>query len=174
VSEGRYAKCNWALSWGEVVPEFIFKRARLLSKAVTAICDDRLRPFGINSPQFALLIAICRREPITRAEVARLEHLNKSTLTRDLKTALSEGWIEEVRDGANGRSRPVALTGAGKELMLIAQPAWLTAQVQAEALLGEDGMIALVSITDRILDHSTSKASVSNAESRAAVRPPHQ
>jgi hypothetical protein len=74
-------------------------------------------------------------------------------LTRDLKAVLSEGWIEEVRVGANGRSRPVALTKAGKELMLLAQPAWLTAQVEAEALLGKDGMIAVISITDRIVDH---------------------
>jgi DNA-binding MarR family transcriptional regulator len=91
--------------------------------------------------------------PKSRAEIARLQHLNKSTLTRDLKAVLSEGWIEEVRVGANGRSRPVALTKAGKELMLIAQPAWLTAQVEAEALLGKDGMIAVISITDRIVDH---------------------
>jgi hypothetical protein len=74
-------------------------------------------------------------------------------LTRDLKAVLSEGWIEEVRVGANGRSRPVALTRAGKELMLIAQPAWLAAQVEAEALLGKDGMIAVICITDRIVDH---------------------
>ena len=135
------------------MPEFIFTRTRLLSKAVTAICDHKLQPFGIGSAQFALLITICRREPITRAEIARLQHLNKSTLTRDLKAVLSEGWIEEVRVGANGRSRPVALTKAGKELMLIAQPAWLTAQVEAEALLGKDGTIAVISITDRIVDH---------------------
>jgi hypothetical protein len=31
--------------------------------------------------------------------------------------------------------------------MLNAQPAWLMTQVQAEALLGEDGMIALINIT---------------------------
>jgi DNA-binding MarR family transcriptional regulator len=138
----------------------VFTRARLLSKTVTAICDDKLRPFGVSSAQFALLIAVCRTEPVTRAEIARLQHLSKSTLTRDLKAVLSEGWIEEVRDGANGRSRPVALTRVGKELMLNAQPAWLTAQVQAEALLGKDGIIALISITDCILDHPTSKAFV--------------
>jgi DNA-binding MarR family transcriptional regulator len=131
----------------------VFTRARFLSKAVTAICDDKLRPFGVSSTQFALLIAVCRIGPATRAEIARLQHLHKSTLTRDLKVVLSEGWIEEVRTNANGRSRPVALTRVGKELILNAQPAWLKAQVQAEALLGKDGMIAVISITDRIVDH---------------------
>jgi hypothetical protein len=43
--------------------------------------------------------------------------------------------------------------------MLNAQPAWLKAQVQAEALLGVDGMTALINITDRIVDQPTSNAS---------------
>ncbi|UFX48867.1 hypothetical protein HAP47_0006015 [Bradyrhizobium sp. 41S5] len=38
---------------------------------------------------------------ITRAEIARLQHLDRSTLTRNLKLILCEGWIEEIRD--NGR-----------------------------------------------------------------------
>jgi DNA-binding MarR family transcriptional regulator len=127
----------------------VFVCARLLSKAVTAIYDDKLRSFGISAAQFTFLMTI-GREPITRAEIARLHHLNKSTLTRDLKTVLSAGWIQEVREGANGRTRPLALTTAGKELVLNAQQAWLTAQIQAVALLGTDGMNALMSITDHI------------------------
>ena len=75
----------------------------------------------------------------------------------------------EVRENAK-RSRPIALTRAGQELMLNARPAWLTAQVQAGVLLGEGGVIALINVTDRILDHPTSNASVSSAESRTAVR----
>jgi DNA-binding MarR family transcriptional regulator len=134
----------------------LLMRARLLSKAITAIYDDELRPLEISSAQFALLSAICRIEPVTRAEIARLQHLNRSTLTRDLKAILSEGWIEEVRENADGRSRPIALTRLGRELILNAQPAWRAAQAHAEALLGKDSMIAIVSIADRIMDQQTS------------------
>jgi DNA-binding MarR family transcriptional regulator len=126
--------------------------ARLLSKRVTAIYDDKLRPFGVASTQFALLMEINRKEPVTRAEIARLQHLNKSTLTRDLKAIASAGLIAEVRKGANGRSRPVALTSGGKELVLNARPAWLAAQASAEALLGRDGMNIICNIADRLLD----------------------
>ena len=49
---------------------------------------------------------------------------------------------------------------------------WLTAQAQAEALLGVDGMITLINITARILDQPTSNAFVTSAKSgAAAVRP---
>ena len=100
-------------------------------------------------PTFAFLMTICP-EPITRAEIARLHHLNKSTLTRDLKTLLSAGWIEEIREGANGRSRPLALTTAGKELVLNAQQASLSAQIQVVALLGMDGVNALTALANRM------------------------
>ena len=123
--------------------------ARRLSKVVTAIYDDNLRSFGISATQFAFLMTI-GRVSVTRAEIARLHHLSKSTLTRDLKTVPSAGWIQEVREDANGRSRPLALTTAGKELVLNAQQAWLMAQTQAVALLGTDTMNALTSITDYI------------------------
>jgi DNA-binding MarR family transcriptional regulator len=100
-----------------------FVCARLISRAVTAIYDDKLRSFGISSTQFALLRTIYGKS-ISRAQIARLHHLNKSTLTRDLKAVLSAGWIQEVREGANGRMKPIALTALGEELMLNAQQAW--------------------------------------------------
>jgi DNA-binding MarR family transcriptional regulator len=125
--------------------------ARLLSRAITGIYDDKLRPFGIGSAQFALLAVIGRTEPATRADIARYQHLDKSTLTRNLKAILSEGWAQEVRASADGRSRPLALTAAGKELLLNARPAWLAAQAEAKSLLRKDGMTAVISTADRIM-----------------------
>ena len=103
----------------------VLVQARLLSRSVTEIFDDRLQPWGISSTQFVLLSVIGQKEPITRSQIARLQHLDKSTLTRNLKTIFSEGWIEEVGENADGRSRPIALTAAGKELLLNGQPAWV-------------------------------------------------
>jgi len=136
------------------IDDSVLVRARLLSRAVTGIYDDKLRPFGISSAQFSLLAVIGHAAPTTRAEIARLQHLDKSTLTRNLRTILSEGWVEEVSTNADGRSRPLALTAAGRELLLNARPAWLEAQAEAKALLGKDGMNALISTADRILHPS--------------------
>ncbi len=128
----------------------VLMTARFLSRSVTEIFDEALRPFGISSAQFVLLSMIGQAGSITRAEIARLQHLDRSTLTRNLKSILCEGWVEEVRDNANGRSKPLALTAAGKDLLLNAQPAWLAAQARARARLGKDGTMALISIADRI------------------------
>ena len=128
----------------------VLVRARLLSRAVTGIYDDELRPFGIGAAQFTLLAVIGRTGSTTRAEIARHQHLGKSTLTRNLKAILSEGWVKEV--SADDRTRPLALTAAGKEVLIRAQPAWLAAQARAKALLGNDGMTAVMNIADRILN----------------------
>ena len=132
------------------IGDSVLIQARLLSRSITGIYDDKLQQFEISAAQFVLLSLINQIEPVTRAEIARLQHLERSTLTRNLKTMLAVGWIEEVRDGANGRSRPLALTAAGKELLFNAQPAWLAAQAQTKVLLGDDGMMAVVNIADRL------------------------
>jgi DNA-binding MarR family transcriptional regulator len=127
-------------------------RTRLLSKVITGIYDQQLRPFGVSAAQFALLAAIGAAAPITRSGIARLQHLDKSTLTRNLRTILLHGWAEEVRESANGRTKPIALTPSGKELLLSAHPAWLAAQAQSVTLLGDDGAVAVISSADRILN----------------------
>jgi DNA-binding MarR family transcriptional regulator len=84
----------------------VLVRTRLISRVITGIYDEGLRPFGIGSAQFALLVAIHQMEPATRAEIGRILHLDRSTLTRHLKVILSKGWAEEVQDRTNGRNRP--------------------------------------------------------------------
>ena len=126
-------------------------RARLISRVITAIYDEEVRPFGIVSPQFALLVIIFEIEPATRAEIGRYHHQDRSTLTRNLKIILSEGWAEEVQDERGGRGRPIALTKAGKDLLCKGAPAWRVAQARVKALLGEDGVIAIMDIANGIM-----------------------
>jgi DNA-binding MarR family transcriptional regulator len=120
----------------------ILTRTRRLSRAVTEIYDLKLRPFGVSAVQFSLLDMIGRMEPTTRAAIAKKQELDKSTLTRDLKSIFSQGWVEEVRERANGRTRPIALTKAGRQLLRDAEPAWLAAQNEVKLLLRKQGFIA--------------------------------
>jgi DNA-binding MarR family transcriptional regulator len=107
----------------------LLMRTRLISRVITGIYD--------------------------RAEIGRDQHLDRSTLTRHLKMALSEGWAEESRHGADGRSRPILLTRTGTDLLRKAEPACRAAEVQAKALLGEDGVTAVMNIASRIVDPET-------------------
>jgi DNA-binding MarR family transcriptional regulator len=83
---------------------------------------------------------------MTSFDLSGSPRLERSTLTRNLKSIFAKGWVEEVRDHANGRSRPIALTAVSNDLLLQAEPKWLAAEVEATALLGRDGMITIVRI----------------------------
>jgi DNA-binding MarR family transcriptional regulator len=133
-----------------IADDNVLTKARRLSRAITDIYDSELRPFGISAIQFALLELIGRTEPTTRAAIARSQQLDKSTLSRNLKAIFSEGWVEEVQEQADGRSRPIALTSAGKQLLLDAASAWRAAQSDVEILLGREGLTAVMGCVERI------------------------
>ena len=134
----------------EISQACVLMRTRLISRVLTAIYDAALRSFGIGSPQFALLVVIGRLEPVTRAEIGRYLHHDRSTLTRNLKLVISQGWATEVPDDAGGRARPIALTKAGRHLLRKAAPGWRVAQSQAKALLAKDGVAAVMKVANRI------------------------
>jgi DNA-binding MarR family transcriptional regulator len=142
----------------EIGSTCVLMRSRLALRLITSIYDENLRPLGIGSALFALLVVIYQIEPATRSKIGRILHLDRSTLTRHLKVILSEGWAEEIQYQADaqcrpdGRSRPIVLTKAGKDLLQRAEPAWRVAQARAMALLGKDGLIAVMDIANRITE----------------------
>ncbi len=137
-----------------VIAEFastcLLMRARLASRVLTALYDDELREFGLNAPQFSMLVVIHRIGPASRAEIGRYHHQDRSTLTRNLKLLISEGWIEESPDSPGGRARPMVLTAKGLSLLHKVRPSWQTAQEKAKALLGENNVEALDDIAKRL------------------------
>jgi len=134
---------------GEVAQGCLLTRTRRISRVITAIYDEALRPYGVNAPQFSLLVLIAKLNGASRAEIGRANHQERSTLTRNLAPLLSEGWIEEIIP-KGGRSRPIVLTDAGRELVASAADAWRSAQIKAKQLLGDDGATAITKVADRI------------------------
>lgn len=135
----------------EVNQTCMLTRTRLIARVITNIYDQELRPFGINSPQYALLGVVAELGPASRAEIGRHNHQERSTLSRNLQIMLDEGWIEEVQSDAGGRSRPLTVTRVGRALMHEAMPAWRAGQAKAKAIMGEAGMNAVIRIADGIM-----------------------
>ena len=134
---------------GEVTQGCLLTRTRRISRVVTGIYDEAMRPFGVNSPQFSLLILIAKLDGASRAEIGRANHQERSTLTRNLALLLDEGWIEEVVP-EGGRSRPIVITSAGRALLASAGDAWRSAQAEAKQLLGEAGVAAIIGVADNL------------------------
>src|SRR5215470_16998660 len=101
----------------EVTRECLVTRTRKISRVITGIYDQELRPFGISSPQFTLLVIIARLQSASRAEIGRANQQDRSTLTRNLQLMMSQGWIEEVPQENERKGRSIVITKAGRELL---------------------------------------------------------
>ena len=130
----------------EVVEHCLMTRTRRISRVVTSLFDQALRPHGLSSSQFSLLVLIARMNGASRAEIGRANHQERSTSTRNLQLVLDQGWAEEIMP-EKGRSRPIMISKAGRELLAQAMPAWRAAQVKAKQLLGVDGASAIVQLS---------------------------
>jgi DNA-binding MarR family transcriptional regulator len=129
----------------EITRQCLLTRTRSISRVITSIYDQEMRPFGVNASQFSMLVLIARMGNASRAQLGRANHLERSTSTRNLQLMLADGWAEELLP-EKGRSRPIVLSQAGRELLNSAMPAWRAAQVKATRLLGEDGAASLLSL----------------------------
>jgi DNA-binding MarR family transcriptional regulator len=135
---------------GEITRNCLLTRTRRISRIITNIYDQALRPHGVNSPQFSLLVLIARLGGASRAEIGRANYQERSTLTRNLALLLTEGWVEEMVSEGGGRSRTIVISRAGRKLLVSAAPAWRSAQAKAKQLLGEEGLAAIVGVADNI------------------------
>lgn len=134
---------------GEITSSCLLTRTRRLSRLVTNTYDQALRPFGVNAPQFSLLVLIAKFGPASRAEIGRVNYQDRSTLTRNLALLLVEGWVEELKT-KGGRSRPIAISAKGRQLLASAAPAWRQAQADVRKLIGDDAASNILRVVDAI------------------------
>jgi DNA-binding MarR family transcriptional regulator len=123
--------------------ECLFSRARVLNRVLTGIYDDELRAFGLKATQLNLLVVVARVGPVRRIDIGKRLHLDPSTLTRNLKIMLTNGWIEEIMDGEDGRGSPLQVTTKGRDLLHQIGPSWRKAQDRTQKLIGDNGATLL-------------------------------
>ncbi len=132
----------------DITRQCILTRVRQISRVLTALYDEALRPFDINSPQFSLLVLIGQFGPISRADLGKKNHQGPSTLSRNLQLLITQGLVSEGPADEGGRRRPMTLTPDGIALMKGAASAWAAAQAKAKVLLGEPGADVILEIAE--------------------------
>ena len=124
-------------------------RVRQLSRIVTRVYDDAMRPLGITASQYTLLAQLASRDGITAVEIGHDLDIEKSTLSRNLKRLLALGHI--IMDPPAGRrGRGLHLTPKGQAVLKEAFPIWAEAQRRATTVMGSDSR----SVLDGLLNHA--------------------
>ncbi len=112
-------------------------RVRQLSRIVTRVYDDAMRPLGITASQYTLLAQLASRDGITAVEIGHDLDIEKSTLSRNLKRLMALEHIL-MDPPAGRRGRGLHLTLKGREILKKAFPIWQDAQRRTSAVMGID------------------------------------
>ncbi len=107
--------------------------AQRAARALARRFDDVLRPVGLTSGQFSLLMSLNRPHPPAIGPVAALLAMDRTTLTANLKPLERRGLVETQVDPADRRGRLLILTQAGLAVLQAATPIWIRTHAEIEA-----------------------------------------
>ena len=109
------------------------------ARALARRFDDALRPLGLTSGQYSMMMALNRPEPPGIGSVASLLSMDRTTLTAALKPLQRRDLVTVMVDAADRRGRRLRLTPAGRALLARALPVWRRTHAEIERLLPRDG-----------------------------------
>src|SRR5437773_6010192 len=94
---------------------------RMVSRAVTQLYDDVLRPSGLRITQFTILATIARMGASNLRQLEDTLAIDQTTLTRSLNLLERDRVIERVPH-PDGRIKAMRLTSKGRRALEVARP----------------------------------------------------
>jgi DNA-binding MarR family transcriptional regulator len=113
-------------------------RVRQVSRLLTRVYDECLRPLGIQESQFSVLVAAAMfgEDGATMGALAGKLVVDRTTLTRNIVPLEKAGYLRVARSANDARARVILLTRAGERLVESAYPFWEEAQKRISRTLG--------------------------------------
>ena len=109
-------------------------RVRKLSRQITQLYDDALRPAGLRITQYSMLTAIRDHSPLSVTALADGIGADPTSVSRALKPVIASGWVL-LGDGPDRRSKLVLLTEEGRRKLIEADSYWRGAERAVARLL---------------------------------------
>ncbi len=109
-----------------------FRRA---SRAVTRMYDTAMQESGVRSTQFAILVGIAKKQPISMSSLANILGLDRTTLTRSLRLLHKEKMIA-ISHRSEMRQKFLELTPVGEKALERSLPLWRAAHANFVATVG--------------------------------------
>ncbi len=118
-------------------------RVRRVSRVLTRLYDEALRPLGIQATQLTLLNAVTLCDEASDGEGAAMSHLAEvlamdlTTLSRNLRPLEKSRLITVSPLPTDRRVRVARVTSSGRRLIENALPLWRHAHARVVEALGE-------------------------------------
>jgi DNA-binding MarR family transcriptional regulator len=117
--------------------------ARRAARAITALYDRMLEPTGLTAPQLSLLRNLQRQGPLSITRLARVLHLDRTTLARNVRPLEQARWVTFRARTEDQRERVVELTASGGKGLERADALWGQAQREVESRVGAERLRVL-------------------------------
>ena len=108
---------------------------RMVTRAVTQLYDDALRPSGLRATQFSILATIAGKDEANLKQLEDALAIDQTTLTRSLNLLERDRLIERAPH-PDGRIKAMRLTPKGRRTLDVARPLWARAQDKVLRELG--------------------------------------
>ncbi len=128
----------------EIAESCLCRRVRAVSRQITNLYDEALRPTGLTANQLTVLVAVERAGPIGPSALGERLGMEKSTVSRTATRMVARGWLTDAP--AEGGRRALLVTTAGRRKIRAAHPLWRRAQRQARRALGDEISGSLLSL----------------------------
>jgi DNA-binding MarR family transcriptional regulator len=122
---------------------------RRTARAVTQLYDAALEETGVRSTQFAILVGIAKKQPVSIGALAEVLTIDRTTLTRSLQLLKKEDLIT-ISARAHMRQRYLALTPKGERTLGHSLPVWRRVHERFVATVGRDYWVDLRNELERL------------------------
>lgn len=115
------------------------------ANVVGQLYDQFMEPTGLTISQFSLLNDILSMGECSKMQLAEYAHLDKSTITRNLRLLHARGFIDDssARDSRESR---ISVTLLGREKIAAGRVVWTQVQKHLRDRVGEKKMKDLMEI----------------------------
>jgi len=123
---------------------------RAAARHVSRLYDDALAPLDLTITSYMLLVRIDALGAPSMNELAEAAHMDRSTLSRNLKPLL-DGKLIAMATGEDRRRKQFSLTAKGSTRLTAAYPLWRETQQRFKSSYGATESQALASLLGRTL-----------------------
>jgi DNA-binding MarR family transcriptional regulator len=132
-----------------IAADCIGLRVRFVNRVITGLYERALKPLDIKISQASILVLLSVRGESSPADIGRILHMEKSTVSRNVGRMRKKNWLE-VKSRDDGLPQSIKITPKGRELLHAFHAEWMKAQKAACELLGEEGVGSVHKLYDTL------------------------